>query len=87
MNNNGRASAEWTSPELERLTGEIAQLNERYISVVKELYCRTPGSDEFVQRWAELDVLLEWLQKKVSEARQEIARLEEAWPGSSESSE
>jgi hypothetical protein len=29
---------------------------------------------------AELDVLLEWLQKKVAQARQEIARLEETWP-------
>ncbi len=78
---NDNASPEWTSPELERLTDEIAKLNEHYISAVRELHRRAPGSDEFVQRWAELDVLLEWLQKKVAEARQEIARLEETWPG------
>ena len=81
MNDSENASPEWISPELEQLTDEIAKLNEHYISAVQELHRRTPGSDEFVQRWAELDVLLEWLQKKVAEARQEIARLEETWPG------
>lgn len=80
MSNNGSAPVEWTSPELERLTDEIAKLNERYLSAVKELYHQRPGSDEFLQRWAELDVLLEWLQKKVAEARREIARLEGTWP-------
>lgn len=80
MNTNGNAFVEWTSPELERLTDEIAKLNERYLVTVKELHRQLVGSEEFVQRWAELDVLLEWLQKKVGEARQEIARLEETWP-------
>jgi chromosome segregation ATPase len=80
MNTNGNASPEWSSAELERLTDEIAKLNERYLLTVKELHSRPSGSEEYVQRWAELDVLLEWLQKKVSEARQEIARLEETWP-------
>ncbi len=80
MNTNGNALPKWSSPELERLTDEIAKLNERYLVTAKELHRQPVGSEEFVQRWAELDVLLEWLQKKVSEARQEIARLEETWP-------
>ncbi len=48
---------------------------------MRELRRHPAGSEEYVQRWAELDVLLEWLQKKVAQARQEIARLEETWPG------
>lgn len=80
MNTNGNGSVEWTSPEFERLTEEIAKLNERYLLAVSELRRQRLGSEEFVQRWAELDVLLEWLQKKIAQARQEIARLEETWP-------
>ncbi len=80
MNTNGNASPEWTSPELERLTEEIAKLNERYLLAMRELRRHPGGSEEYVQRWAELDVLLEWLQKKVEQARQEIARLEGTWP-------
>lgn len=80
MNTNGNASPEWTSPELERLTEEIAKLNERYLLAMRELRRHPGGSEEYVQRWAELDVLLEWLQKKVAQARQEIARLEGTWP-------
>lgn len=80
MNTNGNKSPEWTSPELERLTEEIATLNERYVLSMQELRRHPPGSEEYIQRWAELDVLLEWLQKKVAQARQEIARLEETWP-------
>ncbi len=78
--NNGNISPEWTSAELERLTEEIAKLNERYVLSMRELRRLPLGSEEYVQRWAELDVLLEWLQKKVAQARQEIARLEETWP-------
>lgn len=81
MNTNGNNLPEWTSPELERLTEEIARLNERYLVAMHELRRHRLGSEEFIQRWAELDVLLEWLQKKVAQARQEIARLEETWPG------
>lgn len=80
MNTNGNAVPEWMSPELERLTEEIAKLNERYLLAMQELHRHPLGSEEFIQRWAELDVLLEWLQKKVAQARQEIARLEETWP-------
>lgn len=79
MNNNGKASPEWSSAELERLTEEIAKLNERYLLAVSELRRQKLGSEEFVQRWAEMDVLLEWLQKKISAVRQEIARLEGTW--------
>jgi hypothetical protein len=75
MNNHNESnSPQWTSAELERLTEEIAKLSMR------ELRRHPPGSEEYIQRWAELDVLLEWLQKKVAQARQEIARLEETWP-------
>jgi len=77
---NGNSSPEWTSPELERLTEEIAKLNERYLLSMRELRRHPPGSEEYIQRWAELDVLLEWLQKKVAQARQEIARIENTWP-------
>jgi chromosome segregation ATPase len=81
MNNyNESNSPQWTSAELERLTEEIAKLNERYLLSMRELRRHPPGSEEYIQRWAELDVLLEWLQKKVAQARQEIARLEETWP-------
>lgn len=80
MNTNGNKSPEWSSPELERLTDEIAKLNERYVLSMRELRRHPLGSEEYLQRWAELDVLLEWLQKKVAQARQEIARLEETWP-------
>nr|BAL58539.1 hypothetical protein HGMM_OP2C089 [Candidatus Acetothermum autotrophicum] len=80
MNTNGNKQPEWTSPELERLTEEIAKLNERYLLAMQELRRHPAGSEEYIQRWAELDVLLEWLQKKVAQARQEIARLEETWP-------
>lgn len=80
MNANGNKQPEWTSVELERLTEEIAKLNERYILSMRELRRHPPGSEEYIQRWAELDVLLEWLQKKVAQARREIARLEETWP-------
>jgi oligoendopeptidase F len=81
MNNHNESnSPQWTSAELERLTEEIAKLNERYLLSMRELRRHPPGSEEYIQRWAELDVLLEWLQKKVAQARQEIARLEETWP-------
>ncbi|MCS7197704.1 MAG: hypothetical protein NZ930_03350 [Candidatus Bipolaricaulota bacterium] len=80
MSENGNKSPEWTSPELERLTEEIAKLNERYVLSMRELRRHPPGSEEYIQRWAELDVLLEWLQKKIAAARAEIARLEETWP-------
>ncbi|MCS6936089.1 MAG: hypothetical protein RMJ96_03065 [Candidatus Bipolaricaulota bacterium] len=78
MTNDHRAP-EWLSPELEQLAYEIALLNERYVEAVADLQEQVPGSERFLQRWAELDVLLEWLQKKVAAARAEIARIEGTW--------
>ncbi|MCI2430208.1 hypothetical protein LM602_05655 [Candidatus Acetothermia bacterium] len=70
---------EWLSPELEALAYEIALLNEKYVEAVADLQEQVSGSEHFLQRWAELDVLLEWLQKKVVAAREEIVRIEETW--------
>jgi hypothetical protein len=57
-NHNENSSPQWTSAELERLTEEIAKLNERYVLSMRELRRHPPGSEEYIQRWAELDVLL-----------------------------
>ncbi len=80
MNQSSSLHPEWLSPELEELACQIALLNEKYVEAVADLQEQAPGSERFLQRWAELDVLLEWLQKKVAQARQEIARLEDTWP-------
>lgn len=74
---------EWLTAELEELTYHIALINERYVDAVADLLQeQTPGSERFLQRWAELDVLLEWLEKKVAAARQEMVRIERTWPDS-----
>lgn len=75
------SESEWLSPELEELACAIALLNEKYVEAVADLQEQAPGSERFLQRWAELDVLLEWLKKKIEAAQREIARIEQTWPG------
>ncbi len=73
-------SAEWTSDVLDTLQQEIAELSHRYLVELDALRRQSLGSDEYIEHWAQADVLLYWLQMKIADARQEIERLEQTWP-------
>ncbi|MBI1742013.1 hypothetical protein HYR54_02990 [Candidatus Acetothermia bacterium] len=75
-----KTRVEWSSDLLEVLQHEIAELNHRYLVELDNLRQQPPGSDEYIEHWAEIDVLLFWLQMKIDDARQEIERLSESWP-------
>ena len=71
---------EWSSDSLETLQQEIAELSHRYLVELDARRQHSPGTNGYIEHWAEADVLLYWLQMKIADARQEIERLEEAWP-------
>lgn len=75
-----KTRVEWSSDLLEVLQQEIVELNHRYLVELDNLRQHPLGSDEYIGHWAEIDVLLFWLQMKIDAARQEIERLSGAWP-------
>lgn len=72
--------AEWTSDIFETMTQEIAELSHRYLVQLDALRQQIPGSDSYVDHWAEIAVDLEWLQMKIKDVLKEMEQLEETWP-------
>jgi hypothetical protein len=70
----------WNSDVLEILQQEIVELNHRYLVELDRLRQSTHGTDKYIEHWAEIDVILFWLQMKIEDARKEMERLGETWP-------
>ena len=75
-----KETAQWTSPIVQTLFEEIAELSARLEQERKALQIEPPGSDAYVEHWAQAAVLLEWLQMKIRDLLQEMEELERTWP-------
>ncbi|MCI2430154.1 hypothetical protein LM602_01560 [Candidatus Acetothermia bacterium] len=73
-------SIKWTSDLLDTISHEVAELSHRYLVELDALKQQSPGSDDYINHWAEMAVQLEWLQMKIKDLLQEMERLEETWP-------
>ncbi len=71
---------EWTSDLLDTMIQEVAELSHRYLVELDALKGQAPGSEDYINHWAEMAVQLEWLQMKIKDLLQEMERLEETWP-------
>ena len=75
-----KETAQWISPIVQTLFEEIAELSARLEQERKVLQTEPPGSDAYVEHWAQAAVLLEWLQMKIQDLLQEMEALEKTWP-------
>ncbi|MCS6937407.1 MAG: hypothetical protein NZ610_06915 [Candidatus Bipolaricaulota bacterium] len=66
---------------VETLWDEIAEYSQRYLAALDAIrQIQDPDSDEFAERWAEIDVSLFVMQLKIKDVLKEMERLEESWP-------
>ncbi len=66
---------------VETLWDEIAEYSHRYLAALDAIrHIQDPDSDEFAERWAEIDVSLFAMQLKIKDVLREMERLEETWP-------
>jgi len=70
----------WTSSTVWTLLEEISELGVRLEKERQALQGESPGSEAYVEHWAQAAVLLEWLQMKVQDLLQEMEALEKTWP-------
>ncbi len=73
-------TARWTSATVQTLLGEIAELGARLERERQALQTKPPGSEGYVEHWAQTAVLLEWLQMKIQDLLREMEALEQTWP-------
>lgn len=70
----------WTSTTVQKLLEEISELGTRFERERQALQTESPGSEAYVEHWAQAAVLLEWMQMKIQDLLREMEALEQSWP-------
>jgi len=70
----------WISPTVRKLLEEISELGARLERERQALQTEPPGSETYVEHWAQAAVLLEWMQMKIQDLLREMEALEQTWP-------